>query len=401
MSRLLTSGFEGAALIVDGWNNTGFASGLAFSTSIIKGGARSMRANGIATSGTLIAVYDYTGATNRTYSWKFDFYVATAFPSSTAWHLFTIGTSSIDYLSIQLTSSGTVLLFDEIAAAQVGSASSAISLNTWYRLEGQYRIGTGATDTGSLYLDGVQVASSTTLNLSDTNVGEIALGIMGGASDTADVYFDNFALNDDQGANQTGLPGIGYVANLYPISDSARGANWVGGGGGTTNLWDAVNNKPPVGVAANGTDSSQIRNSASDSSGNYDATMTPYVTAGIQRTDTITLVQAVADVGCNSATSTTGALFLVSNPAEGAETSLSFSTGGIAGTWPTNWGRRMNAVIYSPSVTKTTSPVLRVGKRQATTRIAMVDHMTIIVEYIPMSERSVQLNQAVKRAATV
>jgi hypothetical protein len=72
-----------------------------------------------------------------------------------------------------------------------------------------------------------------------------------------------------------------------------------------------------------------------------------------------------------------GAVVIASNPT--GQTEFSFDYGlpnGISGntsaaamgTFPTGWGVHWGPVSDSPSVTITSSPVARVGKRQATTR---------------------------------
>jgi len=51
---------------------------------------------------------------------------------------------------------------------------------------------------------------------------------------------------------------------LSIASDGGASQGWTGGAGGTTNIWEAVNNVPPVGVAdGDATDASQIRNATS------------------------------------------------------------------------------------------------------------------------------------------
>jgi hypothetical protein len=400
MARLLTSGFSAQSAILDGWNNTTFLDGSITYPLMPTWGSflRSMKTNTAPSASASGAVHDFTGAANRTYSWRFYIYAPT-FPASTKWGLFVGGTNATDYIYVYLTSTGTLQLWNAVSNTQIGSDSFVITNDKPYRIEVQLRIGTGSTDQASLYVAGVQIATSSSLNLSDTAPNQFFVGIFGTATETVQIYFASIAFNDDQGANQTDLPGVGRVLSLLPISDNARSANWLGGAGGTTNLFDAVNNTPAVGVASGSmTNTSQIKNSASDTTGNYDTNLQTYKSVGIDLLDKIALVQPIIDVGCSSATSTTGALFLTSNPAEGAETSINFSFGAIAGSWPTNWVRRSNAVIYTPTVTKANSPVLRVGKRQSTTRIGMVDYMGLIVDYVPFRPKVNQVNQSMNRS---
>jgi hypothetical protein len=196
---------------------------------------------------------------------------------------------------------------------------------------------------------------------------------------------DDAAVNNTSGTDQSDYPGDGNVVPLFPVSDNARGANWTGGAGGTTNLFDAIDNTPPVGATFNGTNTSQIINAASDTTGNYDANLTDYLTAGIRAADTITLVQPLWALGCSSATATNMARLLVSNPQSNGGTESTQSTGSIAGTYGSAWRQPSNIshTVYSPSVTLGTQPVIRLGKRTATTRVVGACFMGAYVEYIP------------------
>ena len=215
-----------------------------------------------------------------------------------------------------------------------GATSSPIARDTWHLIEFGWRINSTGQGTLSLRLNGVSIGSSSTMNLGNIAHGQMRLGRTIASGAGVDMYWDDFAVNDDQGTDQNNYPGDGGIILLRPTADSARGANWLGGAGGTTNLYDAVNNAPPVGVASTGTKTSQVRNSANDSTGNYDATMQSYTAAGVPAGATVKVAQAVLNVGTNNATATAGAVRIVSNPAEGAETSFANFGTAVAGTYP-------------------------------------------------------------------
>src|SRR5262249_20714242 len=142
-------------------------------------------------------------------------------------------------------------------------------------------------------------------------------------------------------------PGDGKIVLLKPISDNARGANWVGGAGGTTNLWDAIDNTPPVGGAsAAGTNTSQTHNGTKATTGNYDVNLTSYTTSGIGACDSITLVVGLWNAG---GAATGSVVSIQSNPALGSTSTLSTST---PGTYPTGWNWISDSTIqtvYSPT----------------------------------------------------
>jgi hypothetical protein len=269
----------------------------------------------------------------------------------------------------------------------LGSTTAPINLNQWYRIELLGKIDTGSTDACELRLDGVTVASATGLNIGDTLLGSLAIGFPGGTIATLGTFYaDDVAINVSTGPAPNSWPGEGKEVLLSPISDNARNG-WTGGAGGTTNLFDAVNNHPPTGVAvASETNTSQIKSLTNSATDNYDANMTNYLTAGLTTTDTVTLVQAVCSHAEGIATGTkNGALLIVSNPVQSVEDAFVYGDDlGAAGTWPTSWGSFWGTAQVGDiaSGNRATSPVLRVGKRTATTREVDVSLMGIYVEYI-------------------
>lgn len=386
MTELFFGGAEGKDSILDGLGS--FGTGVTIETTIIRSGIASYKWSESGGAGGGFT-FGFTGATGRTYYVCKHIYIATL-PTTEDLYVLAISTAgSVDLVTVRLKPNGTIYLYDDINGAQVGSASGALSLNTWYRIELACKIGASSNDDyGECLLNGASVASSTTLNLGTTAPGQIAYTnvTVSGGSDTFTIYDDDLFLNDSQGSVNNSWPGGRKVICLLPISDNARGTNWVTGTGSTSNLYAEIANRPPLGTASSNTTTtpSKIKNAASDTTGNYDANMTSYTTGGIGASDIINAVRGVFDLGCSSATSTSGAVEVLSNPAEGGETGVNFSSGAIAGTWPSNWRQQINSLIETPTVTKGTSPVLRVGKRQATTRVGMCDFMGLMVDYTPV-----------------
>lgn len=288
---------------------------------------------------------------------------------------------------VRLETNGTLTLRDQTNTL-VGSASAALSANTFYRIELEHKVktGGGANSTLGLYLDGTQVARSTTANAGSTGKSEVDMGRVSGTA-TLTILIDDVAINDDQtGGVQTTLPGDGKVVLLKPTSDSSR-TGFTGGGGGTTNLFDAVNNYPPTGVASTGTNASQIGSANSNTTDNYQANMGAYTTAlgsgggGMAAIDTVTLVHALARGSNSTTTARTIGVSGVSNPVITEGTQNLGTT--AAGTEPTGWSSRSSPTIaYAPSVTLGTSPVVQVRKATASTNNMMCDLMGLIVEYV-------------------
>ena len=199
--------------------------------------------------------------------------------------------------------------------------------------------------------------------------------------------FDDIAINDASGGNENTAPDdSAYVLWLPAVSDTAIGG-WTAGAGSTSSLFEAVNNVPVTGVASASEDNTtNIKNSVSSASDNYDAGVISYQAAGVPANKTVRLAQAVVRHGENASTGTeNGAVQLVSNPADAGETSFTF--GGDAGAhvadattsallWRTTYG----AIVYAPLINRTNRPVVRVGKRTANTNQVCVDMLGVMIE---------------------
>src|SRR6185312_2098285 len=152
------------------------------------------------------------------------------------------------------------------------------------------------------------------------------------------MLIDDIAVNDSTGAAQNTWCGSGQLIALFAASDSARGANWTGGAGGTTNLWEAVRNTPPGGLSlASATNLTEVVNAVSDTTGNYDAALVPYSAMGVPPGETVLLVMGTWVTASSVTNGVSGAVRLASNPAAAAETTITANT--IAGTYPTGWVR--------------------------------------------------------------
>jgi hypothetical protein len=188
-------------------------------------GPYSLRVNSLS-SGTVKRVgsqFIATVTTGDTYHARFYLYVATL-PSA----------ANVILLTNTAATSGTLTNFPNIGLSSTGTllgkvgntafaTSSALSLNTWYRVELSWTRNTGAADSVvTLTLDGVTVGSTTTASL----VADIDCLILGGnlnseAQTTGDWYIADLQINDSTtGANNT-LPGAGRVTYLHPNASGA------------------------------------------------------------------------------------------------------------------------------------------------------------------------------------
>jgi hypothetical protein len=189
-------------------------------------------------------------------------------------------------VEIRLRTTGALAFYNATAGTQIGSDSAAISTGFWYRLEMRaLRASTTSVTNVEALVDGVSLGSAVLALTATSGTGLFRLGWVAAPGANKVLNVDDCAVNDAGSTNQVGYPGAGNILPLLPVSDNARGTNWVAGAGGTSNLFDALDNTPPVGLAlASATNTSQIKNVTSDTTGNYDANLTDYTTAGVPST---------------------------------------------------------------------------------------------------------------------
>lgn len=164
-------------------------------------------------------------------------------------------------IAAKLTSGGKLQLF--VGGTQVGADSiETLLTGFYYVIELSVTInGASQSTAAELRLDGVSVASSTH---SAATLGTDFLAGWIEAQTSKTMHIDDVAINDNQGSAQNSWPGDGKIVLLTPITDTQRGS-WTGGAGGTTNVFDGVNNTPPIGTA---TETNLTQMESTDSSGN-------------------------------------------------------------------------------------------------------------------------------------
>lgn len=337
---------------------------------------------------------------------------------------FAFGTTSTRP-QILLRSDGTLELYANNTL--IGSASSAISTNTFVTIELAWSLGTGAIDYAEARLDRVSFASTSTGSWSDTAAGNVQIGILSSGVTPSNgdasgvfangdiVYVDDIQINDSTGTANNSWPGGTKVLLLLPISLNANGGSYTDDAAATTSaaLTNAIDNAPPKGIAdttAGGGDH-QVRNAAANTT--LDMNMKAYSTAGINTGDTVNGVLPMCNVGAPASTGAkSGSFGVTSNPViaqriftGGSGTAAFFWRGAAAGTYPTGWGWEIGTMTEAPSVTVGTSPVARLSiTAGTTTRIAMCDALGIYVSYTPAASatppKPTVIMQAINRAAS-
>jgi hypothetical protein len=269
-------------------------------------------------------------------------------------------------------------------------ATTTFAVDTWHLIELEIAADGVSTTRATLKVNGQVVVNNATVNSSaSSQMGSGGYFVFDGNA-THTYYFDDFVFNTSDGSVNNSWPGSGSVLLLVPTSDNQRGS-WTGGAGGTTNLYDALDNLPPAGLTTE-TDTSQIE--SADSSGDnttdeYIANMTTYTAAGITAADKIeAIVGFVSHSEDVSTGAKTGKFRILSNPVDAGLVTFTFS-GTVGGTCtnynanPTTWSWDRTAVIENPSVTLGTAPTMAVRKTDTGTRVAQVCMLCMYVAVSP------------------
>jgi hypothetical protein len=396
VTRIIHLGGETGHIHAEGVT-TGGTGTQTFDTGTKRTGTRAYKFDGGAGGNFIRALYAFTGATSRTY-WAtcwFHLPAGTGLPATANRLLGFLNTgATLNICSIELTAGGKIQLrigHDGSGnSAQHGSDSSAtVTHSTWYRLDLAVETAAGANDYAECWLDGTSVASGTGLSFSDSAPGILYWGWGAGASGAAGpganevVFVDDILLQDEQGSANNTLPAEDEgVVLLLPESDFANVSDrWLEGAGGTTNLWEAVNNIPPAGVSTgSSTATSQIENAINNTTNEYDALMQSYATAGLGSSDVVTAVYSLVE-GANSSTTGSDTLDFLMHGGNPSESTNRQSIDIVASTYPSGWNRLVGPPQENPSVVIATSPKVGVAKVVGTTRVATVCLMSMYVSY--------------------
>lgn len=387
MARLFTSSFElgspatftplveDAACTIAG---SGAATTIAIATTPTYVGTKSLQIN-VGNTVNKVWRFTYTGVVTRTYRCRVAVYVQ-AYDNSTIQNIVNLlETGGNVGVALSLNTSGQIVLSNASTNATLATGP-VLTKGQWHVWELQWVPTSGASQG---WLDGVSIGTGTTGTTAATAMA-LQLGVSNNVSThaVANIFFDNVALNDDQGASQNGLCGtLNRVVLLLPASDSST-TGFTAGAGGTTNLFNAVKNTPPVGVVlASGTNTSQIKDATSNTTDNYVALTQSYGAAGVL--GPIVLIQGVVNHGNSSVTSRTYGINVTANPAGGVEVTGATGTT-AAGTYPTGWTTLKTAPIYAPTLTQSSGAGLTFRKGTASTDSAMADFMGLYVEYTPV-----------------
>lgn len=391
MARLLTTGFEINDTSGAEFMNAG-GTGVSLSTTVVRSGSRSLRINGLTSGAESGIVCRYAAVSgNGPYFVRLGLRVDTApsaansicgFSSST-----NLGFGFSNRAMVRLNADRTLTLHAN--DAQIGSASPALTLTAWNRIELWWdHSPTAGSRVFRAYLDGVEWAGSSTLS---TAMGGAQTFLLGGnlvdeAQTTGDWYFDDFAINDDSGSVQNGLPGDGHVINLFPnAAGDSNQWNITNNTGGGSNNYTLVDENPPD-------DGSSLVQSVTVN--NQD--LYSVAASGLTTTDTVNCVQVYARHRNNTIDATTSYALVIEKTSGGTKAQGASIVPGTT-TWRTGSGTGSTVAPW-PSLTAHTDPdgaawtsttldSMQVGPKlvAAGTNRVQVSTVWVVVDYAPAS----------------
>jgi hypothetical protein len=304
MAVTVIASFESGQIQTEGITNlTGTAN---FSTVQARTGTRSFRANPASGANGWVLMATTFGWTH------FAIYVATM-PSAER-RIFGTGTG----VDLRLNSAGALDVYN---SGSFVNGVVAVVTGQWYWIGLRTNAGTGEI----LQINGVNQGFNTTT----VATSQARLGTDDSVASAIDIYYDDYVVDN------AGFLASTKVGQLLPVSDNSVGGNWTTGAGGTSSLFDGIDNVPPVGVTSTGSETATSNVKVSNQTAAYVVNMATFGSIGINSWDAIIAVRQVIQHGSHQ------------NLASGSTTSLATSFGlsnvnqsystSQHGATPTNW----------------------------------------------------------------
>jgi len=351
--RLFTSGFEMQADVapVDmnrqlEFDNAGSSFWVTkIQTDIKHGGAAAMRAQ--ATSSGTLNDFTFVASPVLTDMYlRFYFYIATCPAADAVIAAFWDTGVDANEGTLWLEPDCQLHLTDDEVTLD-GQGTTVLNTGQWYRIEWNYDAG----DQMIVRIDGVEEIDSGTHT--GDNVDSISFGLN---ASTADVYYDDLAINDTNGSTQTSFPGIGYVVQMQPNGD---GDNNNCLSGDSTSIDELTPDDDTSFCQLDDDAGTDILDVAVESSSN----------AGIASTDTVTLVQVGARFSALTAAAVTW------NARVKSASGGTVSSGSTRGSATTAYWTNDDAVARTYSLTSYTDPTT--GVAWTPTGTNSIDNMQI------------------------
>jgi hypothetical protein len=381
MARLFTTGFELQSLTNGVEFDTMNPQTAAIETSVVRSGAASLHTVQAANTSFITQTFFGTAQNTTRYLRVYIYVHSRPIANLKAVLLMrdnTNGNGPIVYMNTD----GTLSFYDAQSGVQQGSNSSALALDTWYRLEIAYTYSNGAIEAK---LDGSTWATGSSTASMDMNV--FRMGLID--STTADIYWDDVAVNDATGSFQNTWPGSGKVIVLRPNNsgDVNTFATQTGGTAGAANNYTRINQTTP--------DDATTFNGSSTLNQEDLVNLDP---SGLSSSDTINVAEVWARFR-NSTADTTGAIKFEIEKVGSGTIQQSAAIVPNSTTWRTN---SINGAVFrvaplvtyqnpdSVAWTNSTLDTAQIGYKLTTGpgtagRRIDVSYMGLMVDYTPSS----------------
>lgn len=242
MARLIGTGFEIPSVATpenyEGINISSFA--VTNVTSPVHGGARAWHVHGDFSNSRW--AYHETPTGEVIFAREYIRFVA--FPSVDTYVFGFLQGGTNNKISLKVTTTGVIKLWNFEDNVQIGSDSAALSLDTWYRWEIKLDTTTLSASVCEAKIDGTTFATGTA-NLSAA-VNMIFFGVRS-VNTTVNYYIDDIAVNDNTGSFENSWPGDGKIIRqlVNGAGDASEWATRVGGTAGAANNYTRVDEDVP------------------------------------------------------------------------------------------------------------------------------------------------------------
>lgn len=372
MARLYSIGYEHNSNTTEGQD---FQNASTTTTSPIRSGTYSFQSNAAQEECRL----NFNGGSDASTNHFFRIYVRFTTLAAGLYTFFQVigGGAALTKVSLRINGvARTLELWNDEDTVQVGSDSSALTLDTWYRIELNVDSTTIASTALDARIDGVSFASGT-VNL-DTGMRAFTFGDP--ANNVAHNYqFDDVAVNNSSGSFQNSYPGEGEIIHLRP--------NAVG----DTDAWDALTTFEDIDEVTPDDATTLISSLTAEDTHEVNIDATP---AALASDDTVNVVQVGVRFNESVGTDPDPIFVLRIKASAGGTTEESASITANATVWNTNATanpRNYQLTLYDlPGAsttpwTKTDLDATQIGVRLTNSPVglAQVSTMWLLVDHKP------------------
>lgn len=235
MARIFTCGWEnGGNSEAAGVDAPGTNASFGVSTAVVRSGTYALKRTG-ANAGSHAALYRSAVTNERTFH-RFYLYIGTAPSGTEIIYRFQSGGNFRGGIAVKSDRSITLL---NQSSVEIGTASAALNLATWYRIEIDITADATPLMTATVRVDGTDFTSGTTWT--PTTAGLNTVSFAGSGTLTGVYYIDDHAINDTSGTVENSWPGAGSVVYLRATGDGdANTGGPTRGGTDSGALWSQV-----------------------------------------------------------------------------------------------------------------------------------------------------------------